>query len=75
MMIALVTNKKLPFHVPCFQTLGVHPPLREGCINHLAPPKGELGGSGAHLIGPPINHSIGVPESVNILAVRGKLAV
>ena len=31
MMTALVTNEKLPFHFPWCQTLGMQPPLREGC--------------------------------------------
>ena len=31
MMIVLVTNEKWPFQFSCCRTLGVHPPLREGC--------------------------------------------
>ena len=31
MMTALVTNEKWSFQFPWCRTLGVHPPLREGC--------------------------------------------
>ena len=34
MMTALVTNEKWPFQFPWCRTLGVHPPLREGCWGH-----------------------------------------
>ena len=47
MMTALVTNEKWPFQFPWCRTLGVHPPLREGCPT--SPPRPTTVISSKHL--------------------------